>query len=425
MTHRAKLYAFCGRTALTLAICAILTALGHAQGLDGGDARIRWGSLAITPAISIANVGTDSNVFNQAENPRSDFTATFEPSAQVWLRAGPARLRATTRLEAIGYRRYSDQSTLSHGHTARIEVPLARIQPYFALSYLHLRDRPVVEIDARVLRMERVLDGGLLIRVSPRALLRVSDQRTDVSFGGDGDLVSLALRRALNRSAELRTAGLAYDLTPLTAFTFDVQQERTGFEFVPGRDGTGIRIVPGFSFKPTALISGSVRVGMLGYHPADPFIPEYTGVIAAADVRTVIAGDNLVTAMVNRDLSYSVDGQTYYLQTTISGSLTRQLTHRWDIGGTVSKLWLHYSGSRAGVPPSAASPPPLDLALAAPGLFAARPDMSYGVSVGLGFRLSRNTRISFATLYTQRDSALPTARYNNLRTLGTITYALH
>ena len=43
------------------------------------SARVHIGPFAVNPSISLANVGLDTNVFNEVVDPKKDFTATITP----------------------------------------------------------------------------------------------------------------------------------------------------------------------------------------------------------------------------------------------------------------------------------------------------------------------------------------------------------
>ena len=46
---------------------------------DPADAaRFRLGAFRFTPSIAISNIGRDNNVFNEADDPKSDTTAALE-----------------------------------------------------------------------------------------------------------------------------------------------------------------------------------------------------------------------------------------------------------------------------------------------------------------------------------------------------------
>ena len=206
----------------------------------------------------------------------------------------------------------------------------------------------------------------------------------------------------------------------------EVQEERTRFQFAGNRNATGIRLFPGFVFKPTALIGGDVHVGFLRDKPADSRVPRFAGVVAAVNVRSIIAGANELTLAVDRDLSQSIEAQVYYVQTRASAAMTRQLSDRWNLSVGLSRLWLSYSSGVPGAVPATGAPVGSTSAVDGPSAFeiiATRPDTVSGVGFGVGYRLTRSARVGFSVGFARRDAALASGRYDNLRTLASVTYA--
>jgi hypothetical protein len=390
------------------------------------NARIHLGPLSVAPAIAITNVGRDSNVFNESRDPKSDLTATVAPSAQLWLRAGRAQLSVDSRLDAIFFRQYSEQGTISSVNTGRLDMVFNHFRPFVSGSFLRLHDRPSAEIDARVQRVEQAVKLGAAVRLAPRTSATVSFEENSVSFGGREGLVGSSLRHELDRSQQLRGVGLQYELTPLTTLVAEVQEEQTRFQFAGDRNATGIRLFPGFVFKPTALVSGDLHVGFLRYRPADVRVPRFAGVIAAVNVRSIIAGANELTLAIDRDLSQSIEAQVYYVQTRASAAMTRQLNDRWNLSVSVSRLWLSYSSGAPGAVPATGTlvggASAID-GVSAFEILATRPDTVSAVGFGVGYRLTRAAQVGVSVGFAHRDAALASGRYDNVRTLASVTYA--
>lgn len=412
--------------AVCLACAIVMVARGRAGAQTGDDpaaaARIHLGPLALSPALSILNVGLESNVFNEARNPRRDMTATLAPSVDVWLRGGRAQFTGRSRLDAILYKQYSDQSTVSSVNAGRLDVALNRFRPYVSAAFMRMKDRPDAIIDARVQRVEHATSAGMAVTVAPKTAASVYVERSAVSFADTGSAVAPILRQELNRSRQLLGGAFEYQLTPLTSARLDVQHEQTTFKYAADRDARGIRVNSGFDFKPRALVSGQVRVGLLNYEPADQRVPRFTGPIAAVTVRSIVARDNEIVAGINRDLFYSADAQVYYVQTLVSGTVTRQLTGRWTASANLSRLWLAFSSDGSIGPPIPTVPggPADPDGLAA--LVSSRPDTVFAVGAGVGYRFTRGSRAGFTVMYVHRDALLEAGRYDNLRVVGSLTY---
>ena len=99
----------------------------------------------------------------------------------------------------------------------------------------------------------------------------------------------MVLAPALNRASDTEQLQVRYKLTPLTTFVVAAQGVQDRFEFEPVRDADSIRVLPGFEFKPFALISGTVAVGYRWFNPQDRVLPAYQGIIAAVDAKYSIS----------------------------------------------------------------------------------------------------------------------------------------
>ena len=79
------------RNAGACAIGALLIGASSlsAQSLDDPieGARTHLGPLGVSPSIAVTSVGIDSNVFNEFEDPKSDFRFALSPQVDAWLRA--------------------------------------------------------------------------------------------------------------------------------------------------------------------------------------------------------------------------------------------------------------------------------------------------------------------------------------------------
>ena len=74
---------------MVLSLCGVAGAHAQAQTLKEppATAPVLAGPLTLAPVIQ-SNAGHDNNLFNRSEpeSPEGDFTATFTPSVDVWLR---------------------------------------------------------------------------------------------------------------------------------------------------------------------------------------------------------------------------------------------------------------------------------------------------------------------------------------------------
>ena len=96
----------------------------------GTPARWRFGPLAVTPKVELKNLGWDSNVFNETEDPKSDFTTTVGAPIDWWLRFGRGRLHGVDYFEGVYFATYGEPERLQPA--PRTDAPRAP-QPHPAV----------------------------------------------------------------------------------------------------------------------------------------------------------------------------------------------------------------------------------------------------------------------------------------------------
>src|SRR5438552_4787168 len=95
------------------------------SGFDpASEAPMHLGPLALTPSVSLTNFGIDSNVFNEVDNPKRDFTATLSPRTEARLRLGRAQVIANGAVDFVYFSRYASQRSLNLHGEVRLELPL-------------------------------------------------------------------------------------------------------------------------------------------------------------------------------------------------------------------------------------------------------------------------------------------------------------
>src|SRR5437773_4260656 len=79
------------------------------------EAKIRLGPLALTPTLSLVNAGIDTNVFNEPTfaGPKRDFTVTFEPKTDWWLRMGPTWFLGNVSQGFVYYDKYVNERSVN------------------------------------------------------------------------------------------------------------------------------------------------------------------------------------------------------------------------------------------------------------------------------------------------------------------------
>ena len=377
-------------------------------------ARVRFGPLALTPGVAVTNVGWDSNVFNEWENPKGDATGTVTPQTDLWLRMGPMRVDAHGSVGYVYFANYVQERSWNTDDSVKLEVPGAHIRPYMGYSYLNIRDRPGFEIDQRVRRTENKMFAGVDLPVTRKTTLGGAFKRTKTDYAEGENFNDVYLRFQFNRWTDVYTASARYALTPLTTILLDTEYVREKFEFDVLRNSAGFRLLPGVEFKPAALISGTARVGYRQLNFDNPNVPDYSGLVGSVNLGYTLLGATRFGIQVERDVQFSYEQfQPYYILTGVTGTITRRLNPTWDLQARAGNQSLAYrnvvlpgDGSNSGIAGSTTG----------------RTDHVLYYGGGVGYRLGHDTRLGFNVDYYTRRSDVQINQYKGLRVGSSVTY---
>jgi hypothetical protein len=370
-------------------------------------ARFRFGPLALNPTIAIRDVGIDGNVFNEWDNPKSDFTATVAPGTAFFLRLGRGRLTGNANVGYVFFKEYANERGVNTDTSVRAELPLIHVRPYLAFSYLNTRERPGYEIDARVRHFERTATAGVDLPLTARTTIGVSGRKAGISYASGSVFLGTSLRDVFDRDVEGVGASLQHKLTPLTALVLSADAERARFRFSPARDSDTVRITSGLDFSPFALVGGSARVGFRKLDMLGPGVPDYRGLVASADLGYTLLGATRFSVGVGRDVFYSFDvQQPYYLQTGLTLTATQHVAGPWDVQARWNGQRLEYR----------------QVATAGNATGSGRTDRVTFYGGGIGYRLGQTTRLGLNLDAYRRRSPLTTREYRGLKVGSSLTY---
>lgn len=359
------------------------------------------GPLALKSTLSLNNFGVDSNVFNEAdaEHPQSDYTVTFTPITDAWLRMGRTWLSGSIKVDWVYYTRFASERSANSTYKLGWLVPFNRLTLKAGVSDLNTRERPGYEIDARSRRKELVYEGSAEIRAFFRTYVGVKTQSRKTEFDQNAVFLGTSLAEVLNRTTTARAVTIRHQLTPLTGFSLDVGHDQERFEFSSLRDSNSTRIAGGVTLDPQALLSGSATFGYRQFTPLSAAVPAFKGGIAALSLSYTAWGTTKLGVQVNRDLQYSFEiEQPYYLQTELTAFAQRHVAGPVDLVARVGTQRLAYR----------------DL-IGAVVEVSNRTDHLWTYGGGLGYRLGRDTRVEFNVDRQRRSSEIDAREYNNLR----------
>lgn len=369
------------------------------DGLQSGPVRLR-------PRFELLNTGIDWNVFNEAEDPKRDFTATFRPTVDAVVRLNVVRLVFQGSLDAIYFHKYEDERSLNRSGNIRAELRLARLVPYVSASGLAARERPNNEVDLRAQRDSNTYGAGATVLLFSRTAAVIRFQRQRLAYDPGQQFAGEDLATQFNNRRISYDAGVRIALTTLTTMTVTGGREEDRFVFSPERDSDSTRAGVTFDFDPLAIITGSASLGYRHFDPSDASLEDYGGPVAQVSIRYAYLDRTTMLFRYGRDVEYSIEEvQPYYLLHGGTVTLTQRIGGPIDVQGILGREARHYRG-RVGFD----LPPDDDT------------DTTDTAAVGLGYRFGKSARVGINYEFTRRD-ALDTGRsYDRRRLYSSLSY---
>jgi hypothetical protein len=358
-------------------------------------ARMHAGPVYFTPTVALTNLGVDTNVFNQVDNPKSDFTLTLEPHVDVWLPfVRRALLSAYVTPAYTWYQTFSSERSFNPEVGGRFETYFNRLTLFADASYLNTRQRPSFEIDVRARRREDTAEAGAEIRIFRKLFFEAAGHQTRYRFDADAFFDGTNLQQVLNRDERSASGAVRWRYSALTTFVVRGEAIRDRFELSPERDSNSTRGTVGVEFRPRALISGSAYVGYRRFKALNPALSDYTGAVAQAGLSYRLAGLTLLSFTADRDISYSYERtQPFYVRAGYGVNLRQYLGWRLDATAGATRYRYDYKGL-------------LDLGEAAARRSVARQDVTWNWTGSIGYRFGRDKRIGLGVTYWNRNSNL-------------------
>lgn len=324
-------------------VTMVLFRCASAQEAPDAPPRIQVGPLRLTPKITLQDFGYDSNILNQAVNPKSDFTFTFIPSLVVATGFRRATFTFTTNTGFVYYATHRSERSVDRDYGATAVVPFRRIRLFAQASYVNARQRFNYEIDVRARRAEFYGEAGIRVSISPRISADLSHRRLDVEFDPDAFFDNTRLAERLNRESRSVFAAFRYVATPLTSVIASVESGGTTFRLAPFRDSDAWRASIGVETQPRALIAGAATVGFQRLLPRNPVVPEFSGPVGTVGVSYRSPWATLLALSLERRLvdSYSRE-EPYYVADGFRIGVRRQLADRADLEVATRRYWHHY-----------------------------------------------------------------------------------
>jgi hypothetical protein len=376
------------------------------------DARLHVGPFYMTPLFQVKELGVDSNVFNAAGEPVSDFTTTVAPKLNLWVPvARRALLKTTAAADLVWYAQYETERSVDPEGEARAEIYLRRITLFGEGHAVNTRQRMNYEIDARARQMRIDVAAGVELRLASKFSLEAAANGGKTKFDADEVYNGTSLQRTLNQRTRGGRAVARHRVTSLTTIAVKYEQQKDEFEFSPLRNSRSFRVMPGVELKPRALVKGTAYIGYRKFTPSSAgVLPDFSGLVADLGLSYTMLGATTFGVSYRRDLTYSYEEtQPFFVSNSVGASVRRALGRRFDVLGSVDRHVYDYVDLIH-------AQPTLDLP---PG---DRVDTTWNYAASLGYRVG-DGRIGFGASYWTRDSTTrPLRGYDNLRIGTTATY---
>jgi hypothetical protein len=391
-----------GRSLLMSAMVCLIASNAAAQGAVGSgpltsslataeptSGVLRLGPLRVAPGLTIREIGTDDNVFNESVDPKRDFVMAGTPDVSVFTRLRFVQISAYAGSDMQYYQTYESERSIGHSLKGRVDLIAARLFPFFGAGQVHNRMRPNGEIDVRADIQNNELSGGLGYEVSANSQVFAAVIETDVDYQ-DAFEDGVSLEQSLTHGGTEYMGGLKTALTPLLTMQLRGTLKKDKFKFEPTRNGETWSGTASFSFDRDAFINGIATFGYQDYQPDDPLVSEYRGLTASVALAYPLLEIGRFNLGYQHGIDYSFDVQEgYYVNNSFSLAYTQRLFGEVDLQVQGTRATFDY-GQREGSQ--------------------ARQDTLDSVNGNLGYNLRNRSRVALNYEFTERESPAIAAR---------------
>ena len=401
------------RWLVMLAATLMMATPASAQGLlDNGlptetpeVARYYVGPFTISPTLVIRELGIDTNVFDDHENPKRDYVLSLSPTVDIFGKLGLLQAALTSSTDFTWYAKYASERSLGRVVRGRVDFLPSRLRLSVGGGLVQTRERPNMEIELRARRNQNEAWGGVGFEISPIARVYTTLHQTTLDFQDNEVYRGIVLSDVLDRRTNVIEAGLAVSVTPFT--TLLVSGRRTEDRFVADsrRDSDSQSAKTEFSFARDAIIQGHVNLGYRDFHPVDPTMSRFRGVTSGAGLSFTGFWRGHMDFDASRDVSYSYDvAEGYYVGTTMVGTYTQRVIGAVDVLTQLGLGKMDY-GRRDGLDD--------------------RVDNLRTMAGGVGYNFDNGGRFGLTYEYEVRESdSFADRRYASRRLFGSYTHTL-
>ena len=369
------------------------------------DAPLLAGPLQLFPALTIRDIGIDSNVYNGSQVLREDFTYTVSPALRAVLPIGESRLTTRAGLDFRYFRALKDQQSTSGSLHLQLDIGSGRVRPFATGGLVRSHERGGYDLDARALSVATQAKVGASIALTPITSFTGWVVRETTSFERGVEFDGVTLSDPLNRVARGTATGLRFDLTPFTSVTSVIEIEKIRFAHAPLRDANSFRFAPVVQFTTGAVIEGQASAGFRDFSPLDTRLAPYRGFVASLKLGFTLFDATRIEAQGGNDVQFSYDdAQPLYLE---AGA---RLTVAQRVAGPLEAILI---GGRHRLRYQSLDRPSFD----------GRLEYVTAAGGGLGVQMNSHVRLTFTVDREERDSGeLERRNYTRRRVFGSVSY---
>ena len=328
--------------AAAIALSWMAPAAAAAQPFDEETSETAAGGLTWNPSAALTTLGYDSNVLNDYEDPKSDFVAAVRTGLRPSWHAGPAVVEGEAALEYDYYATFARERGVDAIGRGRVSLPLSRFRLHAAGAYYNVKERFNNEVDDRARHSTREASAGVDIALGALTALTLTGVQRGISFD-EHSPDEARLGQMLDRMERAVSAGLRYELTPLTTLTAAVSHGTHRFQFSPDRDGERTSVDTTVELADDALVGGHGTIAWRRVTVHNPIVPPFRGFAGSAGLSARLGGSTRVGVGARRDVTFSVgEVLPYYVESAVGGSVGRALGERFDLGFRVERVRLEY-----------------------------------------------------------------------------------
>jgi hypothetical protein len=350
---------------------------------------LSWGPIKAAPGIVVPAAGYDSNVFDEAVDPKHDYAIVVAPDISVFSRSRFLQLSAYGGGNFMQFNTYTSENANGYSYRGRADFLLSRMRPFVAGGQNKTRERANGEIDTRADRRETEVSGGLAFDFYAHSLIYAAAYRLRTDFTNAFE-EGVSLDTSLDRDSTEYSLGIKTDLTPLAALTLSGGYQEDKFRADPLRNAKGARGTASLKVGAEAVFSGTISGSYTDLRPEDPKLEGFRGFTGSAAIIYPVLEIGRITLQGMRGIQYSFDSaEGYFVENTVILSYTHLLPHGLDAqirGGT---SLFDYGFSK---------------------IEPAHKDTLDTVLGGIGYNLKNRTRISANYEYSRRRSPAFAAR---------------